>query len=120
MAKKILLVEDHPYLRAAMADYLREVGGHEVVTASTAEEADKAFAKSSDFDVVVTDYNLGRGKLTGADLARQLRSRGFTGGVIGMSSDPGNWPAFREAGANNFHSKLLHTSVELERLLRSF
>jgi len=49
-------------------------------------------------DIVFLDYNLSD-ELKGSAIAKQLKSEGFGGDVIGFSSDPGTSRDFQNAGA---------------------
>jgi len=70
---RVLLVDDEPSVRNATALFLG-VTGHEVMTASSPDEALKILETSPTPDVVITDYQLGAPK-NGAELIEAIRSR---------------------------------------------
>lgn len=67
-----LLVDDHDLVRMTTAEMLRELG-YEVIEAGSAEEAIRLVAKGLRVDLVISDHLMTG--MTGADLARLLRSR---------------------------------------------
>ncbi|WP_421997749.1 response regulator [Reyranella sp.] len=71
---KILLVDDDDGVRVEIEEQLRDMG-HEVVAASSGEEALKALERAGDFDVLFTDVVMpsGIGGRDLADRARQVR-----------------------------------------------
>jgi PAS domain S-box-containing protein len=69
---RALLVDDHDLVRMTTSEMLRELG-YEVVEAGSAEEAIRLVAKGLRVDLVVSDHLMTG--ITGADLARLLRSR---------------------------------------------
>ncbi len=69
---RVLIADDEPLAGAALRLFLGD-RGHEVRVARTAEEALALGAQLAP-DVLVADYLLG-GRLTGLDVARQLRAR---------------------------------------------
>lgn len=68
----ILLVEDHPATRRAMASILQALG-HEICTAATLADA-LALAAAETFDLIISDLALPDG--SGHDLMRQIKARG--------------------------------------------
>jgi PAS domain S-box-containing protein len=69
---RALLVDDHDLVRMTTSEMLRELG-YDVVEAGSAEEAIRLVAKGLRVDLVVSDHLMTG--ITGADLARLLRSR---------------------------------------------
>lgn len=67
----VLLVDDEPRFLEAMQDYLSENTRFCVDCASSGEEA-LGRIKSSEYDVVVSDYNMP--EMTGLDLLQEIRS----------------------------------------------
>ena len=67
---KKLTVDDEPAVGTMVKRTLRR-GGHEVTTATSAEEALELLA-AEPFDLVISDLRMGPG-LTGYDLARRFR-----------------------------------------------
>lgn len=76
--------------------------------------ADDAVAQclAARFDVVFMDYALGPGRRVGADVTRALRTAGFAGKVVAISSDPAANAAIRAAGADS--------ALAQKALLRSY
>lgn len=84
-AHMVLLVEDSDEIRESVRGMLRSLG-HNVIEATTAEEAEK-IADLPGIDFILSDINLA-GATTGLDLAERLRARGRTGGIGLMTSLP--------------------------------
>jgi signal transduction histidine kinase/DNA-binding response OmpR family regulator len=80
---RILVVEDEPLIRMATVEMLEELG-HNVSEASTAEEALEVLAQRS-VDVLLTDVGLPG--MSGIDLARQVRERWPTVGIVFASGE---------------------------------
>lgn len=80
-ALRVLVVDDEPLVREALADSLTE-DGHAVIQAGSGAEALARLAQGADVDVVVTD--LGMPEMTGWDVARAVRTRhpGLSVGLI--------------------------------------
>ncbi len=57
MAKKILIIEDSATMRSLIASTIEEMGGFELVEASSGFEALKALP-SQHFDMIITDLNM--------------------------------------------------------------
>jgi hypothetical protein len=53
------------------------------------------------YDVVFMDYSMGPGRKSGSIATAELRSGGFGGRIIGISSDPAANAAMRTAGADD-------------------
>ena len=53
------------------------------------------------YDLVFMDFAMGAGRKDGATAIAFLRSSGFSGSIIGISSDPAANAAMRTAGAND-------------------
>lgn len=71
--KKILLVEDYPTMRKAIKDMLGTLDAHYVVESDNGLNALKEMTKEK-FDIVLCDYNLGRGK-NGQQVLEEARHR---------------------------------------------
>jgi DNA-binding NtrC family response regulator len=69
MAAKILVIDDHPYIRDILAVFLR-AGGHEFALCSDGRAGLDALAREA-FDLVVTDLRLP--DLSGGAVARQVK-----------------------------------------------
>ena len=63
---------------------------------------------SGKHDVVFMDFAMGPGRATGAGATAALRGAGFTGRIIGISSDPAANSAMRSAGADDSLGKKAH------------
>ena len=59
-------------------------------------------------DLVFMDYSMGRGRKSGAEAVRALREAGFTGQIVGISSDPVANSEMEDAGADSALSKKAH------------
>src|SRR5271156_5966855 len=68
---RILVVEDEPIIRFAMAEALRELGVS-VVEAATADEAWAYLTSGTGVDLVFTDHRM-PGSMTGAQFAARIR-----------------------------------------------
>ncbi|MPM55148.1 Transcriptional regulatory protein DcuR [bioreactor metagenome] len=90
--QKVLIVEDDPLTAETYAEYLARAGAFEVAhTSATARDALAFLAlrlrRTGAFgvDMILLDMNLPDGH--GLDVLGQLRSAGFTGGVLAMTAD---------------------------------
>jgi CheY-like chemotaxis protein len=92
---RILFVENHQaFAEIVVTQFLAE---HDVVTVSKVSQA-RSLAQESRFDAILVDYDLDDGK--GSELVESLRSAGFRGIIVAVSShDDGNRALLR-AGAN--------------------
>jgi len=90
----ILLVEDEPLILEMLEDPLKD-GGYEVAKAGSGEQAiEKLEADAAAFSALITDINLGRGRLTGWDVAKRARELNPALPVIYMTGDSGHeWAA---------------------------
>jgi two-component system alkaline phosphatase synthesis response regulator PhoP len=79
---RIFLVEDAPDVQLIVADLLRG-HGHEVVVSSDGGEALRV-ATEQRFDVMILDVMLPG--LSGFDLCRAVRERGFVGGILMLTA----------------------------------
>ena len=70
---RILVVEDDPLIRFAIAEALRDLGAS-VVEAATADEAWQYLTGGEPVDVIFTDYRM-PGSMTGAELAVRVRGQ---------------------------------------------
>ncbi|BAU57237.2 chemotaxis regulator - transmits chemoreceptor signals to flagelllar motor components CheY [Halorhodospira halochloris] len=73
--KSALVVDDIPNMRSTLREMLRSIGIKNVTDVSTGERALEAL-DNGDFDVVLCDYNLGRGK-DGQQVLEEARYRGL-------------------------------------------
>ena len=70
---RILVVEDDPLIRFAIAEALRDLGAS-VVEAATADEAWQYLTCGAQVDLIFTDHRM-PGSMTGAQLAVRVRGR---------------------------------------------
>jgi len=100
---RFTIAEDDPvarrFLRRTVAFAFPEC---HISTFSNAEDA-LAHILNGETDVLLTDNAMG--SMTGAELIRQLRERGFQIPIIMISSGPDAAELAREAGANDFLDK---------------
>lgn len=82
MSSRIFLVEDAPDVQLIVADLLRGYG-HEVVVSGDGSEALRVSAEQR-FDLMILDVMLPG--LSGFDLCRAVRERGFDGGVMMLTA----------------------------------
>jgi signal transduction histidine kinase/CheY-like chemotaxis protein len=80
-ALRVLVIDDEPMVREALADSLIE-DGHAVIQVGSGAEGLARLAEGADVDVVVTD--LGMPEMTGWEVARAVRTRhpGLSVGLI--------------------------------------
>ena len=86
----IFVVEDDALVQESIQHALED-GGYAVTTASSGEEAISMLeANGADFRALMTDVNLGAGKLTGWDVAQRARELKPELPVIYMTGDNGH------------------------------
>lgn len=68
------------------------------------------------YDLVFMDFAMGPGRKDGATAIAFLRSSGFSGSIIGISSDPAANSAMRTAGANDALASKAHLRSYLVHL----
>lgn len=68
------------------------------------------------YDLVFMDFAMGPGRKDGATAIAFLRSSGFSGSIIGISSDPAANAAMRTAGANDSLASKAHLRSYLVQL----
>lgn len=68
------------------------------------------------YDLVFMDFAMGPGRKDGATVIAFLRSSGFSGSIIGISSDPAANAAMRTAGANDALATKAHLMPYLVQL----
>lgn len=103
---KLLIVDDHPLMRAGVAACLRTIDSDvEVLEAADAEQALAAVRAHADIDCCVLD--LGLGARSGLEVLRQLqgvRPR-LPALMLSASEDPGHVRAALAAGARGYCPK---------------
>jgi DNA-binding NtrC family response regulator len=108
---KVLLIEDDETLRLTIARALSRAS-HVVESAESIDEARERFDATAP-DLVLTDVHLGEG--SGIDLVEEIRSQGFSGGIIVMTAYATVDDAVRamKLGADDY----LQKPVRLEELM---
>jgi CheY-like chemotaxis protein len=85
-ALEIMIVDDEPAIRDVFSRFLAR-RGHQVVTCGSAEEGLRvAAARTTPLDVIVTDLLLP--DMTGLEMARSLRERGFAAQIVVLTGEP--------------------------------
>lgn len=80
-----------------------------------ADDAD-AICTRGGYDVVFMDFAMGQGRKDGARATRDLRTAGFRGRIIAISSDPAANAAMCAAGAEESLAKKAHLRSYLVHL----
>ena len=117
-AYRITLAEDDPdtlFLTHVML--ARAFPGSSISTFSNAADALKHILDAGT-DILITDH--GMGSMSGADLIRKLRDRGFQTPIIMISGDPRAEKDGLAAGANKFlhkHKDVNELEAHMRRLL---
>jgi DNA-binding NarL/FixJ family response regulator len=110
---RILIVDDHPALRAGLVSMLMAYDDRfdVVAQAASAEEA-AALASAKHPDVVLTDYDLGKGQPTGVDLIKRLKGAqpDIRHMLITAFTDDEYLLLAHDAGASAFLEKNTHAS----------
>jgi len=95
------------------------IPGLDVVVFPDADDAVRACSRDG-YDLVFMDFAMGPGRKDGSRAIVELRGAGFTGKIIGISSDPAANAAMRAAGANDalgskshLRSYLVHIGSQL-------
>lgn len=96
----VLVVEDEPLLMMSLEEALEE-GGFTVVRASNGEEAVRLLERDpDDVRAVLTDVNLGKGGLTGWDVARRARELKPNCPMVYVTANPAaEWTAYGVPGS---------------------
>ena len=89
MTSKILIVDDHPMIRSAVAALL---GGSDFAIAATADSAEAAFAAIGDSDPDMVILDLAMPGASGLDVLRRLRERGDRRPVIILTAGIDDYP----------------------------
>lgn len=116
MPIRVLIVDDDPIFREAIAVALRKRGYDIVGTASSLSDARAAIAEESP-DALLLDVNLPDGD--GLSFTAGMRSDGSWPRILLTSSDPGAVPArlLRRSGATGFVAKAELAVTDLEPFL---
>ena len=89
MTTKILIVDDHPMIRSAVAALL---GGSDFAIAATADNAEAASAAIGDSDPDMVILDLAMPGASGLDVLRRLRERGDKRPVIILTAGIDDYP----------------------------
>lgn len=73
MTAKLLIAEDDIFIRAMIAEFLRDVG-FDVVEASSADEAMAVFEAGTQIDLLFSDIRM-PGSMDGSELAERVKER---------------------------------------------
>ncbi len=115
---KIMYVEDNP-ANISLLQRIARMGGHEVINYTNGEVALSNFAKD-DPDLVLMDLQL-EGRISGLDVVKQLRARGFKTPIVAVTAYAmvGDRERCIEAGCNSYLSKPLPVA-ELVELVKDY
>jgi CheY-like chemotaxis protein len=115
---KIMYVEDNP-ANISLLQRIARMGGHQVINYTNGEVALNNFAQD-DPDLVLMDLQL-EGRITGLDVVKQLRARGFTTPIVAVTAYAmvGDRERCIEAGCNSYLSKPLPVA-ELVELVKDY
>ena len=104
---KILFVENHSiFAKQVIGCFL---SAHKVTVIPSLAEA-RAALTNNEYDVVLVDYDLDDGK--GTELIRELRQRGSTLRIIGVSAREDGNKELLKAGANAVCSKMKFDQIQ--------
>ena len=115
--RPILIVEDDPALREALAEHFASEQEFAMFTAATLGEADTAInAKEAHFDAVILDIGMPDGD--GRDFCIRLRQQGHRMPVIMLTGSDGEADVVRglDAGAADYIAKPFRANELLARL----
>ncbi len=115
---KIMYVEDNP-ANISLLQRIARMGGHQVINYTNGEVALSNFAQD-DPDLVLMDLQL-EGRITGLDVVKQLRARGFKTPIVAVTAYAmvGDRERCIEAGCNSYLSKPLPVA-ELVELVKDY
>lgn len=114
MLKKVLAVDDDPYILDALVELL-QYSGYDV---TTTPKGDEVFDKIQQFvpDIILLDIMLSG--IDGRDICRQIKGNEQTSNipVIMISATPNLTQSVMESGANDFVSKPFDIFLLLEKI----
>ncbi len=115
---KIMYVEDNP-ANISLLQRIARMGGHQVINYTNGEYALNNFA-SDDPDLVLMDLQL-EGRMSGLDIVKQLRERGFKTPIVAVTAYAmvGDRERCLEAGCDSYLSKPLPVA-ELVELVQNY
>ena len=115
---KIMYVEDNP-ANISLLQRIARMGGHDVINYTNGEHALDHFAQDRP-DLVLMDLQL-EGRVSGLDVVKQLRERGFTTPIVAVTAYAmvGDRERCIEAGCDSYLSKPLPIA-ELVELVQTY
>jgi two-component system cell cycle response regulator DivK len=115
---KIMYVEDNP-ANISLLQRIARMGGHEVINYTNGEYALNNFAADHP-DLVLMDLQL-EGRLSGLDIVKTLRERGFKTPIVAVTAYAmvGDRERCLEAGCDSYLSKPLPVA-ELVELVQTY
>jgi len=115
---KIMYVEDNP-ANISLLQRIARMGGHEVINYTNGENALNNFEKDH-ADLVLMDLQL-EGRVSGLDVVKQLRARGFKTPIVAVTAYAmvGDRERCIEAGCDSYLSKPLPVA-ELVELVQTY
>ena len=115
LAKKILLVDDDPALRASLAEQLELLEGFETQVAETASSALQK-VRDAHFDCILLDVGLP--DMDGRDLCRMMRRSGVRSPIVMLTGFDGDADTILglDSGANDYVAKPFKLGVLLARM----
>src|SRR5262249_36275535 len=115
---KIMYVEDNP-ANISLLQRIARMGGHEVINYTNGETALSNFEKDH-ADLVLMDLQL-EGRVSGLDVVKQLRARGFKTPIVAVTAYAmvGDRERCIEAGCDSYLSKPLPVT-ELVELVHTY
>jgi CheY-like chemotaxis protein len=115
---KIMYVEDNP-ANISLLQRIARMGGHEVINYTNGEYALNNFADDHP-DLVLMDLQL-EGRMSGLDIVKTLRERGFTTPIVAVTAYAmvGDRERCLEAGCDSYLSKPLPVA-ELVELVQAY
>ena len=115
---KIMYVEDNP-ANISLLQRIARMGGHEVINYTNGEYALNNFATDHP-DLVLMDLQL-EGRMSGLDIVKVLRERGFTTPIVAVTAYAmvGDRERCLEAGCDSYLSKPLPVA-ELVELVQNY
>lgn len=118
LSARVLVVDDDPTIRTALAEAIREIGRAEVSVASSAEDAIARLERGGAPDLVITDLRMRA--LDGMDLLRLVKSRSPETEVVLMTAyhDVGTAVDAMREGASDFLCKPFDLSTLRELVAR--
>ena len=114
---KVLLIDDHPLIQAALSSVIQGLGDNvQVITCSNATEARQSLEKDADYDLTLLDLQLGDSN--GFDLLTDMRARYPSLPVVVISASDRTSDVIRaiDMGAMGFVPKRASNETLIEAL----